>query len=95
VDKGNIFFYHRAILNGFGKGGSSGLCAGKDHHTAHVFIQTVNGETFAAQLPDQFSRNFLLGIQSDWFDAYGDLLVRIENFHENVLTFDIFLVSSF
>jgi hypothetical protein len=55
----------------------------------------VNGEAFAAQLPDQFSRNFLLGIQSDWFDAYGDLLVRIENFHENILTFDIFLVSSF
>lgn len=50
VDHGHIFLYHGAFLNCFGELGGSLLCAGKDHNTAYILIQPVDGKYFAAKL---------------------------------------------
>ena len=81
VDHGHVFLDHGAFLYGFGEGSGGLLGAGIDHHTAHVFIQPVNGEDVAAKAFLQSGRNFRFGIQAHRLDADDDLLVGIKNFH--------------
>ena len=81
VDHGHVFLDHGAFLNGFGEGSGGLLGAGVDHHTAHVFIQPVNGEDVPAKAFLQSGRNFRFGIQAYRLDADDDLFVGIKNFH--------------
>ena len=36
VDKTAVFFYHIAVLNGFGESGGGSFGPGIDHHTAYI-----------------------------------------------------------
>ena len=85
MDHGHIFFYHGTFLDGFGKIGRCLLCPGKNHHTAHIFVQPVNGKNFSAKLLFQSGGNFRFRIQSHGLDTYGDLLIPIENLHNKLL----------
>ena len=62
MDQGHIFLDHGSLLNGFAQGRGSLLCPGEDHHAAHVFVQPVDGETFAAQLLHQRCRDFMFRV---------------------------------
>ena len=85
MNHGHIFLHHGAFLDGFGQGCGGLLCPGVYHHTAHILIQSVNGENFAAQLLFQSIRYLGFGIQSHGLDTDGDIFIRIQNFHRNVL----------
>ena len=77
VDHGHVFLDHGAFLYGSGEGSGGLFGAGIDHHTAHVFIQPMNGEDVAAKVFLQSGRNFRFGIQAHRLDADDDLLVGI------------------
>ena len=81
MHESQILLDHCTLLNGFGEGGGSLPGAGIDHDTAHIFVQTVDGEEFAAQLLLQRGGDFGLRVQPHGLDTDGQLPVIIENFH--------------
>ena len=81
VNHGNIFLDETSVLHGLAQSGSGGLGAGIDHHTTHVFVQTVDREDLSAQLFFQRSGEFHLRIQPYRLDAGHKTAVSIQNFH--------------
>ena len=87
VNQGHIFLHHCALLNRLGKSGRCRLRPGVDHDASHILIQPMHRKKFTAQLLGQRGRDIMLRVLSHSFDAQGDLVICIENFHCATLLF--------
>ena len=85
MDHGHVFFDHLALLDGLGQCCCSLLGPGKNHHTAHIFIQPMDGENLATQGLFQFSGDLCFGVQAHGLDAHRQVPVGIKNVHKGLL----------
>ena len=84
VDQTAVFFYHSAVLDGFGQPGCGSFCSGIDHNTAHIQVQSVKREYLTAQFFSEQGRERIvpiLGADANRLDADNDFFILIKDFH--------------